>query len=376
MNRFRDACLRELQFIRGSAVACLALFVLPAASLLLMAAMLSQGALRALPIGVVDEAHSPASRAVLEAVVAQPELRVDSAYASVAEAHAALRDGRIWAYIAIPHGFVPVMRGGEETLLIRSNAAYLSIGSVLERALERSVSGAVRAVWKDAEGLQGLGRQAMPQVQVSVLFNPQASFEWFLQALVQPAILHLFAACLGAYAMSRVLGGIDGRAFARWRRESGGGWVALAAKFTPYLLVMGAWGAAWLIWLVGVRGWRVQGSLAMIWLGQWMLFAASMALSGVLVALVRKPAFAFSATALYAGSALAYSGGSLPIDGAPSWVRVWSQSLPFTHYLTLQMDQFLGAPVARSVGGLCLLLAYAAVAFAGCVWLVRRDRAS
>ena len=151
--------------------------------------------------------------------------------------------------------------------------------------------------------------------------------------------------------------------------------MALAAKFTPYLLVMGAWGAAWLIWLVGVRGWRVQGSLAMIWLGQWMLFAASMALSGVLVALVRKPAFAFSATALYAGSALAYSGGSLPIDGAPSWVRVWSQSLPFTHYLTLQMDQFLGAPVARSVGGLCLLLAYAAVAFAGCVWLVRRDRA-
>ena len=49
-------------------------------------------------------------------------------------------------------------------------------------------------------------RAAIPQVQISVLFNPEASFEWYLQALIQPAMLHLLAACVGVYAMARELG--------------------------------------------------------------------------------------------------------------------------------------------------------------------------
>ena len=374
MNRFRAAVLREARFIRGSRLMLLTLLAMPLASLLLIAAMLSRGALDSLPVGVVDEAQTPAGRAVLQALAAQPELRIAQAYSARAAADAALRDGRIWAYVAVPPAFGELApRVDPAVVLVRYNAAYLSVGSVLERALMRAVDGASREVLQAAARARGLQAWSLPQVQTSVLFNPQASFEWFLQALVQPAILHLFAACLGVYALLREL---DGTSLAAWRQQTGGGTAALAGKAMPYLFMMALWGAAWLVWLVGLRGWRMPGSLWLAWLAQLALFAASLGISFLLVAVTRKPGLSFSVTALYAGSALAYSGGSLPLQGAPAVVRGWSEALPFTHYLRLQMDQFLGAPLRHSVPALLLLCAIAVGALLAAARWSRAERAT
>ena len=374
MNAWRAAVWRELRFIRGSRVVLWALLAMPLASLVLMAAMLSRGALQSLPVAVVDEAGTPASRAVLQALASQPELRIAHAYASRAEADASLRDGHVWAYVAISPRFGELAPRSEvPTVLIRYNAAYLSVGSVLERVLLRAVQGASREVLQSAARAHGLQAWSQPQVQTSVLFNPQASFEWFLQALVQPAVLHLFAACLGVYALLREL---QGASLAAWRQQTGGGVASLAGKAAPYLFVMALWGAAWLIWLVGLRGWRMPGSLWLVWLAQLVLFAASIGISFLLVALTRKPGLSFSATALYAGSALAYSGGSLPRQGAPAVVRGWSEALPFTHYLRLQMDQFLGTPWRHDLPALLWLCALTVGATVLAAWFSRREPAA
>ena len=87
------------------------------------------------------------------------------------------------------------------------------------------------------------------------------------------------------------------------------------------------------------------------------------------VAGARRDVFGYSLSALYAGSALAYSGGSLPIEGAPTVARFWHQVLPFTHYLTAQMDQFLGAPARQASGAALLLTGYAAAGLALATWL-------
>ena len=68
--------------------------------------------------------------------------------------------------------------------------------------------------------------------------------------------------------------------------------------------------------------------------------------SALLVAGARRVGTALSLTAIYAGSALAFSGGTLPLNGA-SWLAVgWSAILPYPHYLALAMDQALGSPPA------------------------------
>lgn len=377
MTRMIFAMMREARFIATSRLMLAALLLMPLGSLMLMAGMLSRGALEALPVAVVDEAATPASRSVTARLASRPELSVAASPASVNAAEAAMRRGEIWAYAQIPAGFgEPRAAGGNpQPVRIFYNAAYLSVGSVLARSFENALSGAMREGAADRARRLGVpvDRIALPQVQVSVLFNPEASFEWFLQALVQPAILHLIAACIGVFGMAREL---DGNTFARWREETGGGIPALVGKAIPYLAMLAWWGAAWMIWLVGMKGWRMAGSLPATFAAQVMLLAATIAISFALVAAARKDVVAFSISALYAGSALAYSGGSLPIDGAPLAARIWHRLIPFTHYLEAQMDQFLGAPAALAWRAMLLLAAYALVAVSIAALAARRDRAA
>lgn len=366
--RFRDAVRRELAFITGSRPMLAALFLVPACSILLIAAMLSRGSIDALPVAVVDEAQTDSSRAVVRLLAARPELHLTSAPTSVTAAEAEMRSGRIWAYAQLPKGFGEGSPIAGEPVRIFYNATYLSVGSMLERGFRAALRGAMIDSLRDQTRRTGLdiGKAAVPQIQVSVLFNPQASFEWFLQALVQPAMMHLLAACVGVFAMARELGGDDGRSFAEWHRQTGGGIPALLGKLTPYLVVLAWWGAAWMIWLIGIRGWRMEGSLLATWCAQTTLLVASLAISFALVSALRKDVVAYSVCALYAGSALAYSGGSLPIEGAPTLARWWHWALPFTHYLSAQMDQFIGAPsvFAWRTVGLLGLYALAGLAFA------------
>ncbi len=371
MNRAAAAAGREVQAIIRSRPLLAALFLLPGLSILLIAAMLSRGALQELPVALVDTAETQASRALVSAISAQGGLTITATLASEIEADAQLRQGRVWAYVVIPSDYGQISVPQSAPVRIAYNATYLSVGSVLERDISRAVTGVVADQALTAAKRRGLqvGDVSLPQVQVHVLFNPEASFEWYLQALVQPAMLHLLAACLGVYAVARELN--DGM-LERWRQETGGGTMALLGKFAPYLAILSLWAAAWMIWLVGFRGWRMAGSLAFTYGAQIMLLAASLVISAAFATISRRSGLAFSATAFYAGSALAYSGGSLPIEGAPSLVVWWSEALPLTHYLRLQMDQFLGSPIAVDMWPAFLLLIYVLVGLWAAVWGGRR----
>ena len=74
-------------------------------------------------------------------------------------------------------------------------------------------------------------------------------------------------------------------------------------------------------------------------------------------------------SAIYAGSALAFSGGTLPLSGASWFARSWSAALPYPHYLPLAMDQFIGAPPSLALRPALTLLAYTLVA-GGLAWVL------
>ncbi len=371
MNRAAAAVRREARAIIRSRPLLAALFLLPGLSILLIASMLSRGALQELPVALVDAADTQASRALVSAISAQGGVSIAATPASEIEADAELRQGRVWAYVVIPSGYGEIPSGRSAPVQIAYNATYLSVGSVLERDISRAVTGVVAQqaiAAAERRGLQ-LSDASLPQVQIHVLFNPEASFEWYLQALVQPAMLHLMAACLGVYAVAREFD--DGR-LERWRRETGGRGMALLGKFLPYLALLSLWGAVWMIWLVGFRGWRMGGSLAFTYGAQVIMVAASLALSAAITLVSRRSGLGFSGSAFYAGSALAYSGGSLPIKGAPSVVVWWSEVLPFTHYLRLQMDQFLGSPIAVDLWPAFLLVINVAIGISASLWGAQR----
>ena len=367
MSAFSDAFFREVAHISRDRWDLALLFVMPALLLGLMAAMLLAGSPRDLPIGIVGP-DTPASRQVARAIDETDAVNVVARPANEAEALSLVRSGAIVAFLEWP--------GGEgQPPRISYNASYLTAGSLAERGIASALSVVVLERALDARGASGLAlvRANPPRLSVSLLGNPGASFEWYLQALVDPAILHLLVACATAMAMGRELK--SGR-LGEWAGAQGRLAASLAGKLTPYVLVACGWGALWMIWIAGVRGWAPEGSLLLVFAGQSLLYAATAAISALLVAATRETSTALAASAVYAGSALAYSGGSLPVGGASLFARGWSEALPFTHYLDLQMDQWLGAPASLALADLGLLSLYVLVPGAATIALLNRKQAA
>lgn len=346
------------------------LFGLPALLLGLMAMMLLDGVPRDLPVAVVGPGDDRQSSRFVRTLDESPAVAVAARVGTEADAMALVRRGAVVAFVELPADLGP---RAARPLRVSYNAAFLSTGAIAEAGMATALTAAALDARLDARGLRGLEAVPLsPPVTLNILANPQASFEWYLQALVDPAVLHLLVACATAMAMGRAL---DGRSLRRWAETSGGGVGALAGKLAPYVLITTAWGAAWLIWIAGVRGWQPQGSLWLIMLGQLLLLAATAAISALLVVATRETSTALALSAVYAGSALAYSGGSLPVAGGSLFARGWSGFLPFTHYLDLQMDQWLGAPAALAAMQLGILLTYLLVPAAATLALLRRGRA-
>lgn len=346
------------------------LLLAPLILLGLMAAMLIDGVPRDLPIGVVGGGGDAVSRSFIRALDESPAVAVVARPVSEGEAQSLVRQGRLVAFVELPPS---IDRREQAKFRVSYNAAYLSTGGIAEAGITTALGAAAVEAASQGSGLAGasLVHLPPPPLSINILANPQASFEWYLQALVDPAVLHLLVACVTAMAMGRAL---EGGSLGAWARASGGGAGALAGKLAPYVLVTSAWGAAWLVWIAGVRGWQPAGSLWLIWGGQAMLLAGTAAISALLVAATRETSTALAVSAIYAGSALAYSGGSLPIEGGSLFARGWSGLLPFSHYLDLQMDQWLGAPAGLATQQMGLLAVYIVVPGALTLLLLARAK--
>lgn len=337
------------------------LIIFPLASIALIAAMLIGGVLRHVPVAVIDEDQSELSHALVRHVAASPTLQLVGVTQQPQDVQRLLRDESVYAALHIPRGAAEgLARHTRPVFTLYYNATFLTSGKLAEGAIDAAVTAALtEALPRQLNAVLPALTRSTPVVQTTVLFNAATSFEWYLQALIHPAVLHLLIACASVVAMGRLLHG--GR-MAAWAAGQGSVALALAGRLAPGVLIISAWGAVWLIWLCGVRGWRPEGSLLLIWLGQVALYAATAAVSAALVVITRDVGVSLSMSAVYAGSALAYSGGTLPLIGASWFARHWSALLPFPHYLSLQMDQFLGAPLALGLQTLGTLLLYTVTA--------------
>lgn len=318
----------------------------PLLALMLLGAIFLQSTPRELPVAVVDDDHSAASRLVRRHLAASAQVQVVAEPASLEAAWALARRGDVWAVLHLPAGTErAVHRGDPASVLLYRNAAFYPAGALAARG----VSDAVSAV--NRELLPALARQhqlpglrlELPRIQSTVLFNPQLSYEWFLGALLQPGVLHLLMSALVAMAVCRGV--------------APGGPLALAGQLAPYVLAFTLWQWAGTAWLCGWRGWGVHGSLGLLLAGQAALYACYAAIAALVALLLRDRYAALSAVALYGGPAMSFSDATLPVEGGPLFTRIWSDMLPFSAYVRLQMEQmFIGTPAAASWRWLALLV--------------------
>jgi len=374
----RKAIRRELAWLARSPWDLALLTLAPLLTLVVLGAMFIQGSARELPIAVVDADQSPLSRQLVRNLRASAQVHVVAEPAQLEQAWTLARRTRVWAVVLVPEGLQrDVLAGRQGTVPVYQNASFYSVGALAGRGVESAVGALQRQVLPElarAHNVPAALRLQAPRVQATMLFNPQLSYEWFLEVLLQPGILHVLLSCAVVMALGRELRAGAAGAAAQWIGECGGSAaLALAAKLLPYVVVFTVWQMAGTAWVCGWRGWGVHGSLPLLLAGQLALYACYAALAALVALALRDTHTALSAVALYGGPAMTFSDATLPVLGAPLFTRIWSQALPFSHYVKLQMEQmFMGSPASVSLPWLGVLAGVAAAAFALAVFILSR----
>lgn len=370
---FGAALRRELQWLAHSRWDLALVTLAPLVTLLVLGVMFLQSTARLLPIAVVDADHSAMSRQLVRNLRASAQVEVAAEPVRQNEAWELARRTEVWAVVLIPEGLQrDALAGRDAAVLLYRNAAFYSVGALASRGVGDAVAALNAQLRPQLLRIHNVPavRLEAPRVQPTILFNPQLSYEWFLEALLQPGILHVLLSCAVVMALGRELqpGALDA-----WVRAGGGAIPALAGKLAPYVLAFTAWQLAGTAWLCGWRGWGVHGSLALLAAGQLALYACYAAIAAVVTLMVRDTYTALSAAALYGGPALTFSDATLPVIGAPVFTQVWSHLLPFSAYVKLQMEQmFMGSPAADSLRWLGLMAAVALAMFLAATALLHR----
>lgn len=369
---------REVAFLASSPWDLGVVVVGPLLLLVVMAWLFMAGSAQHLPVALVDADHSSLSRQLARNLSASSTVRLAAQPADLTSAFAMARRGEVWAVVYVPKDAERrALLGTGATIIVYDNAAYYSLGALAARGVATAVGGLSAQMAPRLQRIHNLPqvRFSPPAVQSSVLFNPGLSYEWFLQALIQPGVLHLMMSCAIVVTVGREVR--DGT-FRQWITSPREIAPALLGKLAPYVLVFTAWNMAGTAWLCGFRGWGVQGSLPLLMAGQLLMYAAYATLAALVTALVKDIPTALSAAAVYGGPAITFSDATLPTLTAPLFTKVVSNLLPFTTYVRLQMEQmFMGSPATDSLRWLGVLSLFSLVLFpAACLALRKALKAA
>jgi ABC-2 type transport system permease protein len=347
----------------------------PLLSVLLIYAIFSAGIPIRLPIAVWDADHSALSRQLVRFLDAAPGLQVVRQYGDEVEVEHGMRSGAVYGVVEIPSGFsrdVKLGRAAQVTLL--HNAQFSSHSGMIQRDVRTAVSTLSAGIEivarnKRGESPRGARLSAEPiRTAMANLFNPALDYLQFLAMALLPAILHIFAMVAGAWSVGVELR--DGT-LGEWKvicvggRQFGGVLLALFGKLALPFLMLVAVGVAGTLGMIAAGGWHPAGSLALVLAALAVMIALSIALGALAAALSRSLRTALSATGFITAPAFAFSGAAFPIAAMPQTAQWWAKSLPFTHYLRLQIEQLeMGVPASTSATALMAMLLATIAAFA------------
>lgn len=359
---FGRSALRELEFLRRHPWELAAATWFPLLLVAVLAWLLSAGAVRSVPLAVVDHDNTPLSREFVRLLDAAPALDIAARPAELEQAWSLARERRVYAVVYIPRDTERELeRGRSATLFAYFNASFRIAGNT-----------ALADIAAATQALRGRvdPRAAPVRVQSTVLFNSVASYEHYLVSLLHPAVLHLALCLCVIAAFGREL---RDRSAAQWLDAAGGSFAgAVAGKAAPYVAAFTLYSAASTAWLAA-RGGGVAGSLAALTAAQFLMYLAYAGIGLLLVGLTRSMGQALSLAGIYAGTSLAFADGTFALDGGLLFARVWNALLPYAAYVHIQRQQLdIGAPWLDSARWFAALAAFIIVAGGGGLALYAR----
>ena len=361
LSGIREACAREITYLRTHPwdVALISWF--PALILAFIWGIFAQGVNVKLPIALVDEDHSPASREFALALEAARSTSIAARPATLEEARPLVRAREVYAVLHVPADWERRSRRGDPLpIILYTNEQYHAAGTSLANDVvgafaSTATARALTALAALGGGFAGAERRAGAiRVELRTLYGPQLSFERALVGAFLPAVLHVFLLGGAAYAIGR-----------EFRDRTAGAWLAsahgnilaaLAGKLLPLLVCFTALALGVVAWLAGYRGWAANGSLLVWCLGLVSLLLVSCAIPAMFVGLTGALRVALSLVAILNVTAISFTGFTYPLFSMTTAAKVWSAILPFHYFYEIQEQQWnTGAPLSVSAAPFAVL---------------------
>ncbi|RZG74099.1 ABC transporter permease [Acinetobacter sp. WCHAc060025] len=326
--------------------------------IVLFACMFYEGKAEHLPIAIIDQDHSELSHKIEEYLSHNSAISIHTITDNPNEVERLINQTQVWGYVHIPNGAEQrLVQAQDAQISIAFNQSYFSIGNTISSAMLMSSIEAISDFSKNTYLANKIPYVEFPtaNVKISPLFNPNLSYELYLEPFLIPAILHLLLCCCVAFSVGQEL---KYKTTHQWVNQQSV-FSALLAKNLVYVLIFCFWTWLWMFWLVEIRGWFVAGNLWMILLGQFLLYSAYAFISSTAVLATQNLSKTFGFIAVYGGSSLSFAGVTLPLNNAPIFTKFWANIIPYTPYAKLQTEQWVvGSPIMISMIPLAILVAY------------------
>lgn len=365
--------LRELRYLKRHKADFFMAIIAPLLVILLFGNMFASGKAEHLPIVVIDQDQSEMSRKVIHALSINHTLPVKTITTSQDEAEQLINKTEAWGFVLIPDGAEQrLVQAQDAQISIAYNQSFFSIGNTISSAMLMSTLNGMA----DYTGQSYLSNVIpyldvpTPNIKISTLYNPNMSYELFLEPFMVPAVLHLLLCCCVAFAIGQ-----------EFKRKTLNEWVdskhiisSLLGKILTYVFIFCAWTWCWMFWLAHIRGYFIAGSLSLILIAQFLLYFAYAVISSTVVLATKDLPKTFGFIALYGGSSPSFSGITLPLNNAPAFTQFWSMIIPYTPYAKLQTEQWvIGSDISVSLIPFGILVIFSALYLGLSIRLLKKN---
>ena len=358
---FRAVLRRELKLFVQNRFFLYFVFVLPLISFAVLSGIFYQEIPRDLPILVHDEDNTTLSRKAARMLDASATLNVVAQVHDMVEGERWIRQGKAYCLIVFPKNLErDAKRAAAPPVVVYYNNQWFLTSGVINRAI-RDVLGTLSSTLdvysRMAKGeipSQALQHYDPVRLDQHILFNPNLNYRYFLL----PALLATMVQVFVLVVTVRTLG-IELRhgTAKEWLETSGNRvWKALLGKLLPYTVCFVVLTFFMVVLLVRFLGVPLSGTPWVLCLASLLYVLAYQSMGLAMIALTANLRLANSFAAFYAGPAFAFAGVTYPLIGLPLAAKIWSYSLPLTHFMKIFIQQALrGSPPQVSLISLGVL---------------------
>lgn len=345
---------RELKRITGEGASLFLVFFGPLFAFFLITAIFYSSVPRKLPVAVVDQDHTALSRKTTEYINATPIAAVDASLLSLDEARNAMNEGRLDAVVFIPQGTEKnIYKGGHSNIALYLNNANVIKGSLLNSGIQKAIKTISAGIKLQSHLRNGdTEKQAIAQIipiqlHSEILFNPFASYSYFITLILMPVMLTVFTLFGTLYAIGTEL---QYGTAARWMEKADHSIVlALIGKLLPYTLLFCMVAAIMNIDLFSFLGLPLKGNVGVLVISELLLILSYQSVGILLITLTQNMRLALSLGSVYTMLALTYSGFTYPTFGMPEIAQVLNRIFPVSYWMNILSGQSLRAePIAYS----------------------------